>query len=354
MPFLRAKHRAWSPAIAACVGLFCASWSARADAAPFELDWAAPTGCPSGEQVAEATRARLGEPSLDVPAEFFVHGAARRAAGGYVVTLALRDAAGSPLGEREVKVAKPICAAILEPVSLVLAMMIAVALPPSPLPGASAERDRAEVPPAPPPPPAPAPLPTPPPAPAPAPAPPPPPPPPPPELPSRRFMLGVGGGAARGVLPTAGLGLAVRAAYVTGPLLIGVEADAEVASSVRAATGEIAFQLFSATARAGLTVVRTPWFELIPTFGARGVLLRASMSGLRVLRDDTRGTVLVGPGALARFRLASNVFAELFPEVSSVLFRDRFQIRDGGKLILIHRPSPFEARLSLGIGFDFR
>lgn len=330
--------RAHVAALAGAVGLGIASWSVAAIGAPFELAWSAPDGCPSGERIVDATRARLGEAPSDTPPELFVQGTVTaEETGGFVVRLAMTDAAGVAVGEREVRVEQDRCSEIEAPTSLVLAMMIAIARPRS--------EAHEQAPGAPPPPPSAKPVPQP--APVAAPV-------APPRSP-RRVMLGAGAVGSTGILPSAGLGLAIRAAYSPGAgVSFGLETAFEAAHAAHVAGGEVGFQLFSAAARLGLSVLRTDVIELLPTIGARGALLRTSPTGFSAVRHDVRPTMLAGPGVLVRVRLAPHLFAEALPELEAVLVRDRFRIREGEKLYHIHRASLFEGRLSVGIGYEFR
>jgi hypothetical protein len=357
-----ARARAWG--LGSVVALVAAAWPGRANGAPFELAWSAPAGCPSREEIVEATRARLGESPSEAPPELFVQGTVRPGPGGFVVTLALEDASGHALGERDVRVEEQSCKAVKKPASLVLAMMIAVARPhveeqgdagtrprveeqgeavAQPRPGSSQEQP--ETPPAsvgavnPPAPPAPHAL-----APLPSAVPHPP-----------RLLIGAGGVASLGVLPTAGVGFALRGMVAPGStLLVGLEASFEAGGSVRVGGGEVGFQLFSASTRVGLPVLRTTRFELIPTLGARGALLRTSPTGFTVVKDEVRTTMLAGPGVLVRVRLGPHLFAEALPEIEAVLVRDRLRTLDVDKLYHVHRAGPFDARLSLGVGYEFR
>ncbi|OJY24531.1 MAG: hypothetical protein BGO98_16620 [Myxococcales bacterium 68-20] len=175
--------------------------------------------------------------------------------------------------------------------------------------------------------------------------------------PPARLLVGAAGVASLGILPTAGAGAALRAMYAPrSTVLVGLEASFEAGGSVRIGAigvGDIGFQLFSAGARVGLPVLHSDRFELIPTLGARGGLLHTSPTGFPVVKNETRATMLAGAGVLVRARLGQHLFAEALPEVEAVLVRDRLRIRDGDKLYHVFRASPFEARLSLGLGYEF-
>lgn len=323
------------------LALVATSWPIEAHAAPFDLAWSAPEGCPSREAIVEATQARLGEPASGPPPELFVQGTVATVSRGFVVTLALKDASGHSIGERQVRVERQSCMDVEDPASVVLAMMIAVARP-TPRKDEAA-RPEVETPPPPrsaseaPPPPATEPA-------APRVAP-----------PAHRVLLSASGVTSLGILDTVGLGVALRATYSpTSPLHVALEAAFEASPERRLAGGEVAFQLASASARIGVTVHKSATVELIPTAGARGALIRASPTGFATVQDEVRTTMLVGPGLLVRAKLGPHLFAEVLPEVEGVLRRDRFKIRDGGELLDAHRAALFEARLSLGLAYELR
>lgn len=346
--------------MAGAAGLVVAGWQAPATGAPFELDWSAPVGCPSREEIVAATHASLGEPITEAPPEFFVRGAVRATDDGFLVTLVLEDETGRSVGERVVRVDRRACSEIVTPASVVLAMMIDVARP------RVAQRDEppelAEPPPAPehaPP--------------APEHAPPTPEPPPPasraplvvpartamrasPERPPpHRLSFGATGVASIGSVPGVGLGIGLRALYFPKSLfLLGLEASFEGGSSVRVAGGEVGFQLFSGAARAGLPVARTERFELIPTVGARAGLIRTVPVEFAAVPNDTGMMTAVGPGVLVRAELSRSFFFEGLFDAELILLRDRFQILEGDKLHRIHEPSAFGARLALGFAYEFR
>ncbi|MDF2694378.1 MAG: hypothetical protein K0S65_2761, partial [Labilithrix sp.] len=129
--------------LANAVGLVLLAWTARAEGAAFELRWTAPAECPSRDAIVDATRARLGELGSAAPPELFVEGTVQPESGGFVATLVLSDASGHLVGERELRVAGQDCAAIEEPVSLVLAMVIATLRPQNGTPADRRERPEA-------------------------------------------------------------------------------------------------------------------------------------------------------------------------------------------------------------------
>jgi hypothetical protein len=318
-----------------------ASWPRTAKGAPFELAWSAPEGCPSHDEIVEATLGRLGVARSDASPELFVRGTVVADGGGFVVTLALADASGHSIGEREVRAEQPTCQAIKEPAALVLAMMIAVArvdehhepaetVEVTPRPTSTQPRPST----------------------------------PPTTTPysvtsyPQRLLLGAMGVGSIGILPEPGIGLALRATYAPKSNAVGLEFSLETtfetSSAVRAAGGVIGFQLFTASVRMGLSALRTTIFDLVPTLSAREALIRTSPAGFTAVRNQLRSTPLLGAGLVIRAQIRPHFFMEALPEVEGVLLRDRFQIRDGDKLYHIHRAGPIEGRFSLGVGYEFR
>ena len=278
-------------------------------------------------------------------------GAVRTQDDGFVITLTMKDASGRPAGERRVRVDAQRCSEIVRPTSLVLAMMIAVAgsptdassepeapaetsPPAAPAPPGEEAPPRGERPPAARPPSRAA-RPT---------APP---------RRSHRFLAGVGGALSRGVLPDVGLGFALHATYAWRSLSVGIEGRFEDAGSVPVDRGAASFHLFGIGARLGITALRTGPIELVPMIGGSLAWIDGSARGFRAVYENVRTTGLVGPGVLGRFALTRSLSVELLAEVDCVLVRDRFAVRGGGKLIPLHRPSPFAPRVSLGMGYEF-
>ena len=157
------------------------------------------------------------------------------------------------------------------------------------------------------------------------------------------------------MLPTTAGGFAVRAYYSPSSIvLFGLEAHAETSGSVRAGAGEVRFAMFGASARVGLSALRSSRFELIPTLGARLGLIHNSPRGFQAVHQQVRPTVLAGPGVLVRVEVARSLFVEALPEIEGIFHREGFSIREDAKLYHVHRPSAVEGRLSVGIGYEFR
>ena len=116
-------------AVATLAVFSCMVHARLARAAPFELEWSAPAGCPSRERIVAALNETLGEPETNAPPELLVRGTASMEGGTIVVHLEVRDVAGKDLGERRLRHAERDCLAIEEPTAIVLAMMISVARP---------------------------------------------------------------------------------------------------------------------------------------------------------------------------------------------------------------------------------
>ena len=329
------------------LALAAVSWPATARAAPFDLAWSAPDGCPSREEIVEATRARLGESPAEVAPEFFVRGAVSKEDGRFVITLAMKDASGRPAGERRVRVDAESCAEVERPTSLVLAMMIAVAhsAPPavssetSP-PAETSPPSEAALPPAR----APSAEPS-----APLPA-------APPTAPpghSHRLRAGAAGAVSHGVLPDVGLGFAIHMTYALRSLSLGLEGRFEDGGRVTVGRAAVGFHLLGIGARLGVTALRAGRLELIPFVTASVARISSSATGVRASYELARTTGLVGPGVLSRFALTRSLSVELSAEGHCVLLRDRFAVRSGDELIPLHRPSAFAPRISLGIGYEF-
>lgn len=328
-------------------------WPSVAASAPFELSWSAPAGCPSREAIVSATRARLHDGDSELPPELFVEGTVHEEKGGFVVSLVMHDASAHPAGARRLRMEEHDCKAIEKSTALVLAMMIAVAresaqvdhgtatpvaepaivesplsAAPAPVVDARPSEARGRPPPV-------------------------------VESTAPRLVLGAAGVVSAGVLPNVGVGMGIRGTLAWRRLSLGLEASFEDGGTVRAtgggagAGGDVGFMLYAATARVGFAVFETPRFSIAPTLGAAATLLRSSASGFTGAHDEGLPTVLLGAGMLARLRLGGALVLELLPEAEGVLVRDRFSLRGGGKLFLVHRPSAMAARMSLGVGYEF-
>lgn len=338
----RIGTRARAFGAASIVGLLVAGWPALASAAPFDLAWSAPEGCPSREEIVDATYARLGESResrSERPAELFVEGTVVETGDGFVVTLLLTDASGHSVGERVVNIGERACAGILTPTSVVLAMMISVACPPDAQPDQPAGSETTPIPPD---------------QPLPvrrrratrAPSKPPPPDP---------VALGAAVVGSTAILPDVGVGLAIHASYFPrSVILLRLEASFEVGGSVHVARGEVDFHLWSVGGRAGLLAAHTKRFDIIPTFGGRVGLLQTRATGVKVPLDDASVVAAIGPGVVGRAKLGPAVTLEAFLDGELVLRRDRYQVMEGDKLHHIHEPNLLGARLGLGLTYDFR
>jgi hypothetical protein len=383
-----APHRTWRPTIAAGVWLLCTSWAAAARAAPFELTWSAPAGCPSREQMIEATRARLGESETTAPPELFVRGTVTPEREAFVVSFLVKDTSGADVGERKVRVQGRACKAIEEPAALVLATMISVVRPhtessigqptPSAPPDgpevraldvqgappptsavpaggarapaaassssvASSSRSRAN-----------------------------------PSLPPH-ITLGAAGVGSIGIVPKAGFGLALRTTYApTARLLFGLETTFEAGASVRTGRGEVGFEVLTASISAGIQLLRwgtaepgtqtgaqtatqpgwtavqtRPALELVPQLAFRGGVLRTVPSGFQLVKRQAHPLALAGIGALLRAWVAPHFYAEALPQAEIVLVRDVFEATEGRTTYFLHQPSAVGGRLELGLGYEF-
>lgn len=310
-----------------------------AGAAPFELDWSAPEGCPSRERVVEASLARLGEAPEAGPPELFVKGHVTRDGASIGADFQVRDGAGNDLGERTVHFEESRCEDITDSAALVLAMMIAVARPhaaPPTLPSPEQRFERES------PMPATAPI---------------------PDRTTRRagrrdrvpMTIGVSAVTSVGLLPEIGFGAAVRwtATFAT-PILVGLEGSFETSGSVPVAEGEAAFRYVDGGALLGYRVLRSTWLELVPLVEARAGLSLVSTSGFRASYDATRFTSLLGAGILGRVPLSSSLRVDVMPDLRVPLVADEFVIRQPGQVVSVHRSATLESRLAIGIAWEFR
>ncbi|MBX3216094.1 MAG: hypothetical protein KF850_28900 [Labilithrix sp.] len=344
----------WTTAIGAW--LLCASWTTTAHAAPFDLTWSAPEGCPSRPEMIAATRARLGVSDAEVEEapDLFVRGAVVAEPGGFLVSFRVEDAAGVDVGERELRVQQRDCRAIEEPAALVLATMISVVRPPDGAPAtppaSSAQLDTRDAPGSrapvtapgsrPPPPSR-----SPPRRPSSAPSAPP---------PSSRPALDALAVASIGALPGAGLGVGLRTSFaVRERLVLGLETAFEAGASVRAGRGEVGFQLLSASLLAGVRVLPDAALELVPVVALRAGVLRTAPSGFQVVKAEAHPMAFAGLGTLLRASLAPRLHAEVMPQAELVLVRDVFQATEGRTTYRLHQPSYVGARLTIGIGYEF-
>ncbi len=306
-----------------------------ADAAPFDLTWSAPPGCPSRGEIVAATRARLGDAEDDrTPPELFVEGTVTLEGDVSLGTFRMKDAEGKALGERRVRFEEQTCAEIAEPASLVLAMMIAFARPrveenaPASLPPAPAS-DRAAL------------APTPPAA----------------VLPSRvpiRVAVSASTLGSLGLLPHVGFGAAFRVTGSLAPILLGLETSFERSPPANGPTGGIAsFGVFDIAALAGVCAYCSAKAELVPVIAVRGGIMSIDAKGFPVVRSAPRPIGFAAIGVLGRYALGRNVRLEVMPDVRIPFVRDEFQLRERTQLYRIHRPSLVETRLSVGIGWEF-
>ena len=328
----------------------CVMHTSIARAAPFELDWSAPEGCPSRERMLLATRARLGEEhDPSAPPELFVRGTVTIEGGVVVLDLHVNDASGEDRGERRVRFDDRACAEIEAPAALVLAMMIGVARSRETrgahddVPEGAAEPPGVEEPKAP--------------EPGPARVRPPRSPPPVAEPPreSLPMTLGLSAIASHGALPNIGFGGALRwTATFWDSVMLGLEGSFETTWAVPAANGEATFRRVDVGVLVGVPVVRSRWLEVVPVLEGRGGLLTGEVSGLSSTYDATSVVSALGAGALGRIPLGRALRLEVLPGIRLPLARDEFQVRRMDELIRVFRPEAVEARLSLGLAWELR
>lgn len=334
-------------ALALIGGLFGSFLPTLAHAAPFDLEWSAPPGCPSRESMIAATRAHLGETDTGAPPDLFVRGTVSVEKGPFfVVAFHMTDAEGKSLGERRVPIREATCAGIEAPASLVLAMMITVARPTEvPAPAAPSS---SSPPPSSPPPDRPPPL-------------------------ARRLStsgtvrrrplgegptlsLAVSGVTSLGFFPNVGIGGAVRSmAILASGLVVGIETSFETSRPQRAGTaGEATLSLVDGGLLSGFRLVRSGPLEVIPLIEVRGGVLTSSATGFPRVRNLERLLGVVAIGALSRISLSSSFRLEILPDLRVPLKRDELQVRREMDLVHVHQPSVVEARLSIGFGLELR
>lgn len=311
----------------------------RAEAAPYELEWSAPEGCPARERMMEASRRVLGEQASSGTAELVVQGDVTSDEGSFLVVLRVKDAAGADLGERRVRFYDSRCSEIEEPAALLIAMMIAVARSREPVHEAAPE---------PPPVSAPSVVPTPPRDRVASPS---------PQTERHKEPLAMtvsgSGVASLGFLPNVGLGVALRWTASFSSLVVGAEGSFETSWAKPAAGGSVTFQSYDVGALVGLRVLRSRTFELVPLLEARVAALAGSTSGFPAAYDTTRLVGIAAAGALAKIRLGPRIHLEVLPDVRMPLAHDVFDVRQDGQLIRVHETAPVEARLSIGAGWSF-
>lgn len=309
---------------------------------PFELAWSAPAGCPASAEIVDATRARLRERAGHSSIRLLVEGSVVAQGQSFVVSFVVTDSSGHAVGERQLRVDGRACNVVQEPAALVLAMMIATSRPrvePSPevveeadveepsiaLPASAPHgqpSDRASGVPG----------------------------------PSSRLALGVEGVTSVGVIPAPTVGLSVRATHEwpSSRMIVGVDVSVEDGRRLHAFGGDVGFRIAGAGAAAGFVVVRARAFELVPTVGARTAALFVTPNGYSKTGDETRFVALLGPGILTRLDTGHRIFVQASLAIEAVLVREKFQLRGGDTLYEVHRPSPVDARFSLGIAYEFR
>jgi hypothetical protein len=325
--------RVTAAVLAACTFVTCARF---AKAAPFDLEWSAPDGCPSRERIVAASRARLGESESSTPPELHVRGVVVVEDGVFSAEFQLKDASGADLGERRVRFDEQRCEDIVESAALVLAMMIAVArpnaLPPEPVvepasppapkpasvrhppPRDTAQRPRGHMP----------------------------------------MTLGASAIASVGLLPNVGFGGALRwTKALSSPVIVGVEGSFETSEAVQVLGAEAMFRFVDAGALVGFRVMQVRWLELVPIFEVRGGIAIASSRGFRSAYDTTRFLGVVAGGVIGRVPLGPALRLEVLPDVRVPLNADDFLVSDRGRLFHVHRPAPVEGRLAVGVAWEF-
>jgi len=293
-----------------------------ARAASFHLSWSAPDECPSRERIMARARTLLREDAEGAGPRLFVHGAVHLDDSGISMNLRLTDELGADLGERRVHFDHRRCEAIEEPTALLVAMMISGARARAP----TAPAPNNEVPP-------------------------------PPARSRERTpetAIAAAAVASAGLVPNVGLGGALRCTATFSSIVLGVEGSFEGSWAIAAGRGEATFRFYDLGLLAGVRVVRSRVFEIVPLLEARGGILSASATGFQVTYGATRPVGIVAAGVLGRLRLASALHLEVMPDVRVAFSHEEFSLRRGGELIHIHATAPVEGRVAVGVGWVFR
>jgi hypothetical protein len=319
-------------------------------AAPLDLTWTAPEGCPTGEAVAgEVTRITggAGGTSRHVTAEARVE---RKTADAWHATIVMR--VDGTVGERSFEAES--CAAVADAATLILAIAV------NPLVSLRA---------IPPPPEAPAPAPTPPPV-APPPPPPPPPVPPPPPPPQKpppppqrtpptlgRFAFGLSLAGEAGSLLRAAIGGAMSLAWIPDrfrlELAAGLWVPQEVTSDTYPGVGA-RFQMLTFGARAAYEVPLGP-VTLGPVLGA--TLRRVSAEGVGGAAALQQSTLSIAPfgGGIATYAIVHGLAVRLLVGVAAPRSRASFVVldRSSGVETALHETASVTGEATLGLEVHF-
>ncbi len=333
-----------APIVSLALGLAAAN--AEAAARTSSLGWVRGAGadtCVGTRALAEAVEARLGRPAFvsAARADVAVEGQIERGpAGEWRATIAVADEAGRVLGTRELRSEAVSCRELDEQLALVIAVMIdpdaALHAPPSPLL-------------APPPPVLPAPI--------------------TPPAPVRialpeitplrpaplRVGLHLGVALSLGLLPSPGVGVALRG-RVTPSGWPALELGAAIwsANQARSATIGATFTLVEGFAAVCPRLTSVVGFQLDGCLGVRAGVIRSGGFGFDLVEVHERPTV--GPtleGRLRR-RIVGPLEITIGPGLLAPIVRDRFFFTGpGGARLEVFRMAPLAFTLEATLGVEF-
>jgi hypothetical protein len=170
------------------------------------------------------------------------------------------------------------------------------------------------------------------------------------------MTIGASAVVSFGLLPHVGLGGALRWTMALPwriPIVLGGEGSVETSHAVSAASGEVTFRYIDVGVLAGVRVARSKWVEVIPLIEGRVGLITTSATGVPAAYDATRFSSIVGVGVLGRISLGQALRFDVMPSLRAPLTRDEFRALEGDELVRVHRPLAAEARLAVGIAYEF-
>ena len=300
---------------------------ARADSGHdlVRLVWAAPAGCPSGDDVRAAALRSVGTMGASPPgdpleAEATVEGSSDR------WTVHLRTRRGASTGERTITATT--CSGVADAVGVVLALALVppgtIAEPPltpertvhprGPVAEAPPEAREREGPPL--------------------------------------IAIGASLAADASMLPALAMGGSLSLALTPGRIRFEADVRRWSSQSVSAAASDAGarFSLTSVGPRACMTVAATHGIDLAPCAGADLVVVAAAGYGADANFDRTARWVSVAVGGLVRAHLTRWLAMRARIEGSAPLARPTFVVENIG---LVHRPLTFGAAASLGAEVSF-
>jgi hypothetical protein len=289
-----------------------------ADVVHASFSWNAPSECLRRDALERSVSERLGRRAFVAPseAEIELHGDLEASESGFRVSFRLTTLDGRVVGERVLDSAAQDCAALLGPVTVILAIMLNV--PRASLPLLEPE-------------------------------------PPPPSIPWDP-SIGARGGLVLGLLPSAGLEIALSFGLeLRETLRFALELGYDWAPAIDAAEGE----LFVNAARAHLVLavpfVAATAVRVYGVIGAGAGALFGGASGFDANRGGAAFIVEARGGARLHLRLGGITWLVLSAEAGVIPWRPTFSIGTGAAAPreTLFTPSPITARFGGGIEVAF-